>query len=98
MALLMSTRESEGKKSGWLVPLIKGILEPGVTTGLLGFTRIVILLMMGFFLCWAVFVDYNIHFMIMAALSLCLFLSFEYFAYHLKKEPALMKADKTKSE
>ena len=65
------------------------LFKPGVTVGMLNFTRVVIFTMMCFFFLWPL-VDYNIHYIIMGFLSLGFFLSFEFFSYHLKKNPDIM--------
>lgn len=72
-----------------------GILDSGVSVGLLNVARAVILVMLGFFCLWPL-VDYNIHYVVMAVLSFCMFLSFEFFVYHLKKNPDIMNPPPTK--
>lgn len=74
---------------GGVTGAFMSLFKPGVTVGLLNFTRLVIFLMTCFFFLWPL-VDYNIHYIIMGFLSLGFFLSFEFFSYHLKKNPDIM--------
>jgi hypothetical protein len=81
----------------WLVRMVRSFCQPGVGNGLLNFTRFVIFAMLCFFVIWP-FIDFNIHYVILGILSFCFFLSFEYFVYHLKKNPDVMERNHPKEE
>jgi hypothetical protein len=82
----------------WLVRVARDFIRPGVSGTLLNFTLAVIFLMTCFFVIWPMFVDYSIHYVIMAVLSFCFLLSFMYFSYHLKKNPEFMRPDRPKTD
>ncbi|EAX94309.1 hypothetical protein TVAG_466670 [Trichomonas vaginalis G3] len=63
---------------------IEKLLTPGIGDGIIMALRFCFFLLMVFLLI-TVFLTYNIHFVIMSILSLCLFLSFEYLIANLKK-------------
>jgi hypothetical protein len=86
-----------GESSNVIVGWVNSLLAPGFGFGLLNFTRVVIFVMMVFFVIWP-FIDYNIHYVIMAILSFCFFVSFEYLTYHLKKNPELMQGQKARTD
>jgi hypothetical protein len=93
----MTVERAALPREPWLVGAVRSFFEPGVGHGLLNFTRYVIFAMLCFFVIWP-FIDYSIHYVVMAILSFCLFLSYEYFIYHLKKDPEVMRGNRPKTE
>ncbi|OHT04517.1 hypothetical protein TRFO_28031 [Tritrichomonas foetus] len=77
---------------GWLANLF----TPGIGFGVINFTRVCLIAMM-IFLVTMVFTHYNIHWLIMSILGICLTLSFEFFIGELKKSPEIMNP-KNKTE
>ncbi|KAK8835041.1 hypothetical protein M9Y10_002369 [Tritrichomonas musculus] len=82
--------------SGWL----SNIFTPGVGFGVINFTRVCLVAMM-VFLVYMVLFNYNIHWLVMSILGICLTCSFEFFVSELKKNPEIMdpankKDDETK--
>ena len=77
-----------------------GILEslflPGVGDKMISIVRIVLTCLL-IFLVVMTFVNYSIHFVILALITLCLFGSFEYLVSEVKKHPELFET-KTKTE
>jgi hypothetical protein len=92
----MADQPAAGSGSA-LARVVRSFFEPGVSIGLLNFTRVVIFLMLCFFVIWPFF-DYNIHYVFMAILSFFFFLSFEYLVYHLKRDPDVMRGNRKKTE
>ena len=79
--------------SAWL----SNIFTPGVGFGVINFTRVCLIAMM-VFLIYMVFASYNIHWLIMSILGICLTLSFEFFVSELKKNPEIMNPENKKDD
>ena len=75
----------EPKKQSWLM----WVLSPGIGSGVITFTRICLLACVLYLWAQVIFM-YNIHYLIMSILSVCLFGSFEFFISELKKNPEFM--------
>ena len=63
----------------------------------LNFTQMAIFLMFLFFAI-VPFLNYSIHYVIMAILSFCFYLSFRYFLNQLKKNPELLNQNEKEKE
>ena len=74
--------------SAWL----SNIFTPGIGFGVINFTRVCLVAMM-VFLIYMVFASYNIHWLVMSILGICLTLSFEFFVSELKKNPEIMNPE-----
>lgn len=78
--------------------VFSSLFGPSVDELLMNITKTVIFLMTCFFGIM-IYVDYNIHYLIMCMLSFCFFLSFQYFSIQLKKHPeVLLSNNKEKKE
>jgi hypothetical protein len=86
----------QGAGDSWLLRVVQDFIQPGVSGSLMTFTLVVIFLMTCFFAIWPLFVDYSVHYVIMAVLSFCFLLSFIYFSHHLKKNPEFMRPERPK--
>lgn len=85
-------QQQEAGFSGWL----SNIFTPGVGFGVINFTRVCLLAMM-IFLIVMVVTHYNIHWLVMSILGICLTISFEFFIGELKKNPEIMNPNKKTS-
>lgn len=81
--------ENEGIKWPAFIQFFIDILKPGISFSLIKFMKVLIFSMTVFF-GTMIYVDYNIHYVIMCILSICFFFSFQYFSYQLQKYPELM--------
>lgn len=76
---------------------LREALKPGATPWLITVGRITIMLVFVYAFI-AMYIDFNIHYVILSIIALCLFLSFEYSVYYMKKDPTFFHEGAIKTE